>query len=242
MTTQNNNDNPTCPHCFHYNAVLDGKCRDCHCRPEVPHKDCLVYVESTGTIGKVLNGQTGYIALSSQAFTTTEAKREHIATMNRVAGVSENEAEAMSTCSMFGSWHIYNDILDGLNNLGALEPIKPTLTAKDITDAVDAGHTVTWRNPTYKVIRDENGQYLITNKTTRHAIGLTWSDGTTLNGKPEDFEIVKRTTEDRLYVFVHRLQYLCQGVTPKYKAEIERIMADAQRLITALDAEMKEAK
>jgi len=61
--------------------------------------------------------------------------------------------------------------------------------AKDIIKAVDEGKEVCWKSDYYKVIRDSVGQYLICCELNNHCIGLTWADGITLNGKPEDFYI-----------------------------------------------------
>jgi hypothetical protein len=55
-----------------------------------------------------------------------------------------------------------------------------------IKTAVLSGLTVHWANPRYRVIRDRLGQWLIT-CTGGSTIGLTWADGVTLNGKPEEF-------------------------------------------------------
>ena len=59
----------------------------------------------------------------------------------------------------------------------------------EIKAAVDSGRRVKWANPAYDVIRDSLGQYLIVCNLNRSTIGLTWLDGTTVNGKPEDFYI-----------------------------------------------------
>ena len=43
----------------------------------------------------------------------------------------------------------------------------------------------------YEVIRDKHQQYLIKCHMNGTAIGLTLADGTTMNGKEEDFYILK---------------------------------------------------
>lgn len=63
------------------------------------------------------------------------------------------------------------------------------MTLEEIKAAVDAGFTVHWSNPLYKVERWSNGSYEIVCQDNGHAIGLTWLDGVTMNGKPEDFYI-----------------------------------------------------
>jgi hypothetical protein len=59
--------------------------------------------------------------------------------------------------------------------------------AQEIKQAIDEGKKVYWSNLNYEVIKDSIGQYLIHSKFNDHYIGLTHRDGTTLNGKPEEF-------------------------------------------------------
>jgi hypothetical protein len=68
------------------------------------------------------------------------------------------------------------------------------MTLQEIKAAVDAGHTVHWANEGYRVIKDSLGQYLIGWNVGGHDEnywGLTWQDGVTLNGKPEQFFTAK---------------------------------------------------
>ena len=74
------------------------------------------------------------------------------------------------------------------------------MNLQEISAAVDAGDTVHWQSTDYIVIKgpshpDDPGndcnpalRYLITSDNGQ-AIGLTWADGTTLNGKEGDFFI-----------------------------------------------------
>ena len=62
--------------------------------------------------------------------------------------------------------------------------------AAEIKAAVDSGVRVFQHNSGYEVIKDSIGQYMIVwLKGTPQAnyIGLTWNDGTTLNGKAWEF-------------------------------------------------------
>ena len=68
------------------------------------------------------------------------------------------------------------------------------MTAAEIKAAVDAGRAVYWENPGYRVIKDNIGQYLIVCTANKYTIGLTWRDGVTLNGKPEQFRILERAS------------------------------------------------
>jgi len=66
---------------------------------------------------------------------------------------------------------------------------KKGMTAEEIKAAVDAGKTVHWTNPTYKVIKGKTDYFI--KHQGGHMIGLTWDDETTLNGKPEEFYIAE---------------------------------------------------
>lgn len=59
------------------------------------------------------------------------------------------------------------------------------MTLQEIKQVLEEGKKVYWSNTSYEVIKDSKGQYLI--KSNNHCIGLTWNDGVTLNGKPEQF-------------------------------------------------------
>ena len=61
---------------------------------------------------------------------------------------------------------------------------------EEIKQAVDSGKKVIWCNPAYEVIKDSVGQYLIHCTLNDNYICLTWRDGTTLNGKLEEFKII----------------------------------------------------
>lgn len=73
------------------------------------------------------------------------------------------------------------------------------MTLQEIKDAIDAGKKVHWSSEAYTVIkdplRDGTFQYLIGYRMgcwrTENYIGLTWADGVTMNGRPEQFFIGK---------------------------------------------------
>jgi len=59
-----------------------------------------------------------------------------------------------------------------------------------IVEAILNGKRVFWKNTGYEVIRDSIGQYLIgfdIGGNKENWIGLTHTDGLTVNGNPEDF-------------------------------------------------------
>jgi hypothetical protein len=74
------------------------------------------------------------------------------------------------------------------------------MTAKEIKAAIDAGKNVYWNNKSYQVIKGKGDYYI--KASNGHMIGLTWDDGTTLNGNPKDFfvESMKNIKEYHVYV------------------------------------------
>ena len=63
------------------------------------------------------------------------------------------------------------------------------MNLEEIKKAIEQGYSVKWSNDSYKVIKDNIGQYLIIYEPNGHAIGLFWADGKTLNGAEKDFYI-----------------------------------------------------
>ena len=63
---------------------------------------------------------------------------------------------------------------------------------KEIKQAIKDGKTVCYSKSPNDLIEDWGDQGLhIVCQSNRYAIGLTWKDGTTMNGKPEDFSILE---------------------------------------------------
>lgn len=67
------------------------------------------------------------------------------------------------------------------------------MTLTEIKAAVEAGKRVFWRCRSYEVIKDELGQWLIWCHINWVYVGLTWQDGTTLNGEESEFFICERS-------------------------------------------------
>lgn len=63
------------------------------------------------------------------------------------------------------------------------------MTVEEIKKAIEEGKTVHWSSEAYTVIKDKINQYLIICTQNKYCIGLTHQDGTTMNGKEEDFYI-----------------------------------------------------
>lgn len=64
------------------------------------------------------------------------------------------------------------------------------MNLEQIKAAVDAGTPVFWRNEDYRIIKDGTGRYFIVYDAggrRENWIGLTWSDGETMNGEPDEF-------------------------------------------------------
>lgn len=68
------------------------------------------------------------------------------------------------------------------------------MTLAEIKGAVERGDTVHWSNTGYHVSKDRIGQWLIVYTHNGHtdAIGLTWTDGVTLNGEPAEFFVAPK--------------------------------------------------
>ena len=62
----------------------------------------------------------------------------------------------------------------------------------EIKDAVNAGKTVHWKQKNYVVIKDRIEQWLIKCTNNDSCIGLTWRDGTTMNGDEADFYVEEK--------------------------------------------------
>ena len=55
-----------------------------------------------------------------------------------------------------------------------------------------------WKTPAYQVVCDSVGQWLIVCRSTKGCWGLTWADGVTMNGKPEEFSVAGVTLVDQM--------------------------------------------
>jgi hypothetical protein len=62
------------------------------------------------------------------------------------------------------------------------------MTLQQIQQAKEAGHTIHWCNDSYTVVKSKRGEFFI-NHISGSCIGLTWLDGSTLNGDESDFYI-----------------------------------------------------
>lgn len=63
------------------------------------------------------------------------------------------------------------------------------MNLQEIKEAVNKGLIVCWSSNIYNVIKDSKNQYLIKCTINSSCIGLTWADGTTLNGDEKEFYI-----------------------------------------------------
>ena len=61
------------------------------------------------------------------------------------------------------------------------------MNLKEIKASVESGETVYWANTAYRVIKTDNGDWLIMCDINGDCIGLTHQDGVTMNGKEKDF-------------------------------------------------------
>lgn len=86
------------------------------------------------------------------------------------------------------------------------------MNAQEIKAAIASGKTVCWSNPGYKVVGKDLNNLIIFCASTKHGIGLTHSDGTTLNGKEEDFFILYQLPEELGYCYVKHYKYSTEFV------------------------------
>jgi hypothetical protein len=64
------------------------------------------------------------------------------------------------------------------------------MTLDEIKAAVLAGKTVNWKQSNYVVRHsDKTKQFLIVCTNNDNCTGLTWRDGVTMNGEPDNFYI-----------------------------------------------------
>jgi len=74
------------------------------------------------------------------------------------------------------------------------------MTLEEIKAAIESGKHVCWSNRAYDVIKDKLGQWLIVcgrsseksfsalrANLNGYTCGLTWLDGVTMNGNPDEF-------------------------------------------------------
>lgn len=61
------------------------------------------------------------------------------------------------------------------------------MTLTQIKAAVESGQRVFWVHEGYEVIKDNIGQWLIICHANQYCTGLTWQDGVTVNGEPDQF-------------------------------------------------------
>jgi len=59
---------------------------------------------------------------------------------------------------------------------------------EEIIGHIVAGGTIYWKSPLYKVEAWHTGMMIVC-QTNGHALGLTWTDGVTLNGDEKDFYV-----------------------------------------------------
>ena len=85
----------------------------------------------------------------------------------------------------------------------------------EIKDAIEQGKKVFWATTAYEVIKDSIDQYLIIyNRGGRNenCIGLTWQNGTTLNGKEDEFfvegprAVIHNLDTETRYIVTNELQ------------------------------------
>ncbi len=65
------------------------------------------------------------------------------------------------------------------------------MTLQEIKDAVNAGKIVHWASGAYVVRKGKHDDWNIVCTLNNYTVGLTWTDGVTMNGKPEEFFVAE---------------------------------------------------
>ena len=61
------------------------------------------------------------------------------------------------------------------------------MNIQEIKTSVESGLVVHWATEAYRVIKTGGGRWLIKCDINGHCIGLTWTDGVTMNGDENQF-------------------------------------------------------
>jgi hypothetical protein len=81
------------------------------------------------------------------------------------------------------------------------------MNLQEIKNAIGKGLPVYWQELNYKVIKQTEDDYLIKHDGGHcgsMSIGLTWSDGLTLNANEEDFFVLTQAQKTWLLSFIER--------------------------------------
>ena len=81
------------------------------------------------------------------------------------------------------------DAIKEAREINNVNQSKKGMNLAEIKTAIAEGKNVYWASLAYQVKIDKYNQYIIVCSLNGNAIGLTWQDGTTLNGKETDFFI-----------------------------------------------------
>ena len=84
------------------------------------------------------------------------------------------------------------------------------MTLQEIKTAVDGGKRVCWANPGYEVVHDGCDQWLIRCVGNDSCVGLTKSDGVTMNEKEDRFFVDNRAEPEPLRTLLGLAQRMLQ--------------------------------
>jgi len=111
------------------------------------------------------------------------------------------------------------------------------MNLQEIKKAIADGKKVYWSNTSYEVIKDKIDQYFI-ECTNGSAIGLTWQDGTTLNGEEKDFFIGEN--QDNLNQIPEFTISLKSKLKPSERIQVKRSSEVADLAKKCFDADQIE--
>ena len=102
-------------------------------------------------------------------------------------------------------------------------PAKASMTLDQIKAAVDAGKKVFHQSEAYEVRKWKGGEYVIVCTFNDYAIGLTWQDGVTMNGKPEQFYMAAEPVLRKYRATFHGRTAGALGVTHACTVTVEAV-------------------
>jgi len=114
-----------------------------------------------------------------------------------------------------------------------------SMTLPEIKQAIEDGNKVYWTHEGYEVVKNTADRYSINCTINGSCIGLTWTDGVTMNGGESDFFVLKPCREcGEEFKANYRLGHYCDKCTYGYVAET-KLDASAQ-LALATDKFIKD--
>lgn len=105
------------------------------------------------------------------------------------------------------------------------------MTLAQIKAAVESGQRVFWVHAGYEVIKDNIGQWLIICHANQYCTGLTWQDGETVNGEPDQFFTSGKAEQSKTAFAFHVCdQNTLKDLLTASRAEVNRLTLAVENL------------